>query len=70
VANETAAKEALQVVFASAQDEHEDLEKATVVACQEVDGEGGSSGCLMASRLRSLSGRVTERLKDAFRLGV
>jgi len=38
--------------------------------CQELKGEGGSSGSSVASRLRSLSGRVTERLKDDFRLGV
>ena len=33
-------------------------------------GHVGSSGSSAASRLRSLSGRVAERLKDAFRLGV
>ena len=33
-------------------------------------GEGGSSGSSVASRLRYLSGRVTERLKDAFRLSI
>ena len=36
MADETTAKEALQVAFTSAQDEHEDLERAAVVACQEL----------------------------------
>ena len=70
MADETAVKEALQVVLTSAQDEHEYLERTAVAICQELEGEGGSSGSSVASRLRSLSGRVTERLKDDFRLGV
>ena len=70
MADETAAKEALQVALTSAQNEHEDLERTVVAVCQELKGEGGSSGSSVASRLRSLSGRVTERLKDDFRLGV
>ena len=41
-----------------------------MAVCQELEGEGGSSGSSVASRLRSLSGRVTERLKDDFRHGV
>ena len=47
-----------------------DLEGAAVAACQELEGEGGSSGRSVASRLRSLGGQVAERLKRAFRLGV
>ena len=70
VADETAVKEALQVTLTSAQDEHEDLERTAVAACQELKGEGGSSGSSVASRLRTLGGQMTERLKDACRLGV
>ena len=70
MADETAAKEALQVALTSTQDEHEDLERTTVAVCQELEGEGGSSGSSVASRLRSLGGRVTEHLKDDFHLGV
>ena len=33
MADETAAKEALQVVLKSAQDEHEDLERNAVAVC-------------------------------------
>ena len=68
--DETAAKEAAQIVLTATQAEQADLEQTAVAVCQELEGEGGSSGSSVASRLRSLSGRVTERLKDAFRLGV
>ena len=33
-------------------------------------GEGGSSGSSVASHLRSLGGRVAERLRSTFRLGI
>ena len=41
-----------------------------MAACQEIEGEGGSSGSLVASRLQSLGSQVAEHLKSAFRLGV
>ena len=41
-----------------------------MVVCLELEVEGGSSGSSVASRLRSLGGRVAERLKSTFRLGV
>ena len=69
-AEETAAREALQVAYSSAQKFYEDLEQAAVAACQGLEGEGGSSGSSLASRLRSLGGRVTQRLKGALRLSV
>ena len=50
--------------------EYEDLEGAAVAAYQGLEGEGGSSGSLLASRLRSLGDQVAERLKGALRLGV
>ena len=70
VVEETAAKEALQVTYASTQKDYEDLERAVMAAYQVVEGEGGSSGSLLASRLRSLGDRVAERLKGTLRLGV
>jgi hypothetical protein len=70
VADETTVKEALQVAFTSAKNEHEDLERTAVAVCQELEGEGASSGSSVASCLQSLSGRVIERLKGALRLGV
>ena len=41
-----------------------------MATCHELEGEGGSSGSTVTSRLRALGGRVTERLKGALRLGV
>ena len=70
VADETAAKEALQVAYSSAQKDLADLEGTAVAVYQELEREGGSSGSSVASRLRSLGGQVAERLKSAFRLGV
>ena len=70
VVDETSAKEAVQVTFTSAQAEHEDLERTTVAVCQELEGEGGLSGSSVASLLRSLVGRVSERLRSTFRLSV
>ena len=70
MADKTAAKEDIQVAFMSVQAKHEDLERIAVAMCQELEGEGGSSGSSVASRLRSLGGRVAERLRSIFRLGV
>ena len=41
-----------------------------MAVCQELEGEGASSGSSVASHLRSLGGRVAERIKSAFHLGV
>ena len=68
--DEAAAKEAPQVAYSSPQKDVVDLEGATVAACQELEGEGGSPGSSVASRLRSLGSQVAEHLKSAFRLGV
>jgi hypothetical protein len=70
VSEETAAKEALQAVYASLQRDHDDLEEATIAACQGAEGEGGQSGSSLVSHLGSLGDRVTERLKGALRLGI
>ena len=70
MADETTTKDALQVVFTSVRKDYEVLERAVVATCQELEGEGGPSGSSVASRLRSLGGRVTEHLKGALRLGV
>ena len=45
------AREAPQVAYSSSQKDFEDLEGAAVVACQEVEGEGGSFGSSVAKRL-------------------
>ena len=41
-----------------------------MAVCQELEGEGASSGSSVASRLRSLGSRVAEHIKSTFRLGV
>ena len=70
MAEETAAKEALQVALTSSKNEQEDLERTAVAVCQDLQGEGGSSGSSVVSRLRALGDRVAERLRRTFRLGV
>ena len=52
------------------QDEYAQLERTVVAVCQELEGEGALSGSSVASRLRSLGGRVAEHIKRTFRLGV
>ena len=41
-----------------------------MAVCQELEGEGALSGSSVASRLRSLGGRVAEHIKNTFHLGV
>ena len=41
-----------------------------MAVCQELEVGGGSSGSSMASRLRSLGGRVAEHIESTFCLGV
>ena len=57
-------------MFTSAQEDLKDLEGATMAVCQELEAGGGSSGSSVVSCLRSLGGRVAERLRSTFRLGV
>ena len=66
----TTAREALQVVYSSAQKDYEDLEEAIVAACKGLESDAGSSGSSLASRLRSLGSQLTERLKGALHLDV
>jgi len=70
VADETAAKEALQATYASVQRDYDDMEEAAVAACHGAEGEGGQSGSSLVSRLRSLGDRVTEQLNGTLRLGI
>ena len=70
MADETMVKEAAYIMLTATQAEHADLERTAVAVCQELEGEGASSGSSVASRLRSLGGRVAKRIKRTFRLGV
>ena len=67
---DTAAKEAVHGALMAAQTEYAELEQTVVAVCQELEGEGALSGSSVASRLRSLGGRVAEHIKRTFRLGV
>jgi len=70
VANETAAKEAVNTTLMAAQAEYADLERTAVSVCQELEGEGAVSGSSVISRQRALGGRIAEHAKSTFRLGV
>ena len=70
MADETAAKEVVHGALMAVQNEYAGLEQATVAVCQELEGEGALFGSSVASRLRSLGGRVAEHIKSIFRLGV
>ena len=70
MADETAAKEAVNTALMAVQAEYTDLERAVVSVCQELEGEGAVSGSSVISRLRALGGRITEHAKRTFRLGV
>jgi len=70
VADETAAKEAVNTALMAAQAEYADQERTAVSVCQELEGEGAVSGSSVISRLRALGGRIAEHAKSTFRLGV
>ena len=70
MADETAAKEAINTTLTAAQAEYTNLEWTAVSVCQELEGEGAVSGSLVISRLRALGGRIAEHAKSTFRLGV
>ena len=70
MANETAAKEAVNTALMAAQVEYADLERTAVSVSQELEGEGVVSGSSVISRLRALGGRIAEHAKSTFCLGV
>jgi len=70
VADETAAKEAVNTALMAAQAEYADLERTAVSICQELKGDDAMSGSSEISRQRALGGRIAEHAKSTFRLGV
>ena len=70
MADETAAKEAINTVLMAAQAEYTELEWTVVSVCQELKGDGAVSGSSVISRQRVLGGRIAEHAKSTFRLGV
>ena len=70
MADETAAKEAVNTALMAAQAEYTDLEQTAVSMCQALEWEGAVSGSSVISRLRAQGGRIAEHAKSTFRLGV
>ena len=70
MADETAAKEAVNAALTAAQIEYAELERTTVSVCQGHEGDGAVSGSSVVSRLRALGGWIAEHAKRTFRLGV
>ena len=64
------AKEVVHTMLTAAKTEYAELERTVVAVCQELEGEGALSGSSVASRLRSLGGRVAEHIKSTFRLDI
>jgi hypothetical protein len=62
--------QAVQTAYNSSQEELEELQTATLEACQEVDEGEAQAGSSMASLLHTLSGHVTRRMRCALHLGV
>jgi hypothetical protein len=62
--------QAVQTAYNSSQQELEELRAAALEACQGVEEGEVQAGSSMASRLRTLSRHVTQRMRRALHLGV
>jgi hypothetical protein len=62
--------EALQASYNSSEQELQELRNAALGTCRVVEEGEAQAGSSLASRLRALSGHVTERMRRALRLGV
>jgi hypothetical protein len=60
----------VQTAYNSSQQELEELRVAALEICQEVEEGVAQAGSLLASRLRALSGHVSQRMRRALHLGV
>jgi hypothetical protein len=58
------------MAYNSSQQELEELQAASLETCQGIEEGEALVGSSMASRLRALSGRVTQRMRHALHLGV
>jgi hypothetical protein len=68
--NTTTQAEAVQTAYNSSLQELEELQAAALEVCQEVEEGEAQAGSSMASRLRALSGHVSQRMRRALHLGV
>jgi ABC-type transporter Mla subunit MlaD len=62
--------EALQASYNSSEQELQELRNAALETCRAVDEGEAQAGSSLASRLRALSGHVTELMRRALHLGV
>jgi hypothetical protein len=62
--------EALQASYNSSEQELQELRTAALETCWVVEEGEAQAGSSLASRLRALSGHVTDRMRRALRLGV
>jgi hypothetical protein len=60
----------VQTAYNSSQQELEELRAAALEVCQEVEEGEAQAGSSLASRLRALSGHVSQRMRRALHLGV
>jgi hypothetical protein len=68
--HETERAKALQTSYNSSEQELQELHNAALETCRVVEEGEAQAGSSLASRLRALSGHVTERMRRALRLGV
>jgi hypothetical protein len=60
----------VQTVYKSSQQELEALQAAALETCQEIEEGEAQAGSSLASRLRTLRGHVSQRMRCALHLGV
>jgi hypothetical protein len=66
----TTQAQAIQTAYNSSQQELEELQAAALEACQGIEEGETQVGSSMASRLRTLGGHVTQRMRRTLHLGV
>jgi hypothetical protein len=62
--------EALQTSYNSSEQELQELRSVALETCRAVEEGEAQAGSSLASRLRALSGHVTESMRRALHLGV
>jgi hypothetical protein len=68
--NTTTQAEAVQTAYNSSQQELEELRATALETCQEIEEGEAQAGSLLASRLRTLGGHVSKRMRRTLHLGV
>jgi hypothetical protein len=68
--NSTTQAQAIQAAYNSSQQELEELWAAALEVCQGVEEGEVQAGSSMASRLRTLSRHIAQRMRRALHLGV